>query len=318
MRALNVLFRSSVALPFMAAIAAAAHDLDAGPADAPGWTFDLWIVLPLAASALLFTIGWMRLQRRSHRHVGRWRRRAWLFAGGWGVVAGALVSPLHAAGERSFTAHMLEHELLMLLGAPLLVLAEPLVVMLWALPATLRLSVAGLFANGMARRLWSRATEPFTATVLQAAALWIWHAPALFDRALQSDAWHVAQHLSFLLSALLFWSAMLHRSGAPTGALSAAGSGSQAVRSVAALCLFVTSLVSGALGGLMAMSQSPWYAGYARLGLAPFGLTPAEDQQLAGLLMWIPGGLVHAGVALALVRDVFTLNTAGRRGSDAT
>jgi cytochrome c oxidase assembly factor CtaG len=70
---------------------------------------------------------------------------------------------------------------------------------------------------------------------------------------------------------------------------------------LAVLCLFVTSLVSGALGALMAFSESPWYAGYARLGMAPFGLTPAEDQQLAGLIMWVPGGLVHALAALALV-----------------
>jgi putative membrane protein len=59
--------------------------------------------------------------------------------------------------------------------------------------------------------------------------------------------------------------------------------------------------VSGALGAFMAFSSSPWYAGYTSLGLAPFGLTPAEDQQLAGLLMWIPGGLVHAFAALALL-----------------
>ena len=65
------------------------------------------------------------------------------------------------------------------------------------------------------------------------------------------------------------------------------------------------------------MSPSPWYAGYARLGMAPFGLTPAEDQQLAGLLMWIPGGLVHAVVALVLIRTVFVTNHAGEREADA-
>ncbi|MDB5816511.1 MAG: hypothetical protein JWQ11_151, partial [Rhizobacter sp.] len=103
--------------------------------------------------------------------------------------------------------------------------------------------------------------------------------------------------LSFLVSALLFWTAMLHRT--------AGHSMSSATRGVAALCLFATSIVSGALGALMAISQSPWYDGYARLGMTPFGLTPAEDQQVAGLLMWIPGGLVHALVALALVRGMF-------------
>jgi cytochrome c oxidase assembly factor CtaG len=145
------------------------------------------------------------------------------------------------------------------------------------------------------RWLWSRLTEPVTATLLQAAALWLWHAPALFDLALASDSWHAIQHLSFLMSALVFWTAMLGRRGR---------SGATAQRGVAALCLFATSVVSGALGALMAFSDSPWYAGYSALGMAPFGLTPAEDQQIAGLIMWVPGGLVHAVAALLLVRTM--------------
>jgi cytochrome c oxidase assembly factor CtaG len=72
------------------------------------------------------------------------------------------------------------------------------------------------------------------------------------------------------------------------------------------LCLVVTSIVSGALGALMAFATSPWYAGYARLGMAPFGLTPSEDQQIAGLLMWVPGGLVHAAAALLMMRRVLS------------
>jgi cytochrome c oxidase assembly factor CtaG len=125
-----------------------------------------------------------------------------------------------------------------------------------------------------------------TATLAQAATLWVWHTPALFDLALTYEGWHVAQHLSFLVSALFFWQAML---------------GPRRSLGLSAVCLFATSLVAGALGALMAFSDSPWYARYALLGMAPFGLTPAQDQQLAGLLMWIPGGLVHAGAALAVV-----------------
>ena len=121
---------------------------------------------------------------------------------------------------------------------------------------------------------------------MQALALWIWHLPGLFERALQNEGWHIAQHLSFLLSALFFWSAILHR---------------RKSRGLAAGCLFATSIIGGALGAFMALSESPWYASYAALGLAPLGLTPAEDQQLAGLLMWIPGGMIHAAVALWLV-----------------
>jgi cytochrome c oxidase assembly factor CtaG len=129
--------------------------------------------------------------------------------------------------------------------------------------------------------VWQALSAPVAATVLQAIALVIWHAPALFDRALGHVEWHIAQHASFLLTALLFWAAMFRAS-----------------RGLAALCLFLTSLAGGALGALMSLSASPWYAGYASLDMAPFGLTPQDDQAMAGLIMWIPGGLVHAGAAL--------------------
>ncbi|MEH3121358.1 MAG: cytochrome c oxidase assembly protein [Sphingomonas phyllosphaerae] len=281
--------RLSRALPLpLLAFAAPALAHSGGAADhhaPPGWTLDPWIVAPLALAALLFARGWRRLHARSGQGSGALRRRGLLYAAGLLVLAAALVSPLHEAGERSFAAHMFEHELLMLVGAPLLVLAEPLAVMLWAFPSKTRRTLAAVVPVIAAP--WRRLTGAVTATVLQAVALWLWHAPALFDRALASEGWHVAQHLSFLVTALLFWTAMLHRR-------TAAG--------IAALCLVATAIVSGALGALMAFATSPWYAGYASLGMAPFGLTPAEDQQLAGLLMWVPGGLVHAGAALLLMR----------------
>lgn len=273
-----------------------AHGGHAHAVEPPGWTWDSQITVPLLLSAAIFAGGWWRLHARSARGAMRLRLRGAAFALGWLMLASALVSPLHEAGERSFAAHMVEHELLMLVATPLLVLAEPLAIMLWAFPAGGRRVLGGLGGSAPVVRCWRRLSGPVTATVIQAAALWAWHAPALFDRALASDGWHFAQHLSFVVSALLFWTAMLGRRG---GQAADAGT-----RALAALCLFVTSVVSGALGALMAFSESPWYAGYARLGLAPFGLTPAEDQQLAGLIMWVPGGLVHAAAALILVRTI--------------
>lgn len=261
---------------------------------APGWSLDPWITGPLALAAALFVAGWLRLHRRSTRNGSGMRRQAWLFGAGWAVLAAAVVSPLHEAGERSFTAHMVEHELIMLAAAPLLALSRPLATMLWALPAPGRQALGACGRAKPIRRLWTTAAAPVAATAIQAAALWLWHAPRLFDLALARPAWHVAQHLSFLASALLFWTAM-------------ADAARRNGHGVAALCLFATSVVSGALGALMAFSASPWYAGYAAMGIAPFGLNPVEDQQFAGLLMWIPGGLVHAGAALAalglLLRD---------------
>jgi len=284
--------------------AALAHGGHVHPTELPGWTWDPWITTPLLLSAVLLAAGWVRLRARSTTGLSALRRRGWLFTAGWLVLAAALVSPLHEAGERSFTAHMLEHELLMLVAAPLLVLAEPLAIMLWAFPAAGRGAIGGAVASRPVRAMWRGLTGAVTATLLQAGALWLWHMPALFDRALASEGWHVAQHLSFIVTALLFWTAMLGRHG------------SRATlphrRAKAALCLFATSIISGALGALMAFSESPWYRGYAALGMAPFGLTPAEDQQLAGLLMWIPGGLVHAGAALVIARTLLARGPAGQ------
>ena len=118
--------------------------------------------------------------------------------------------------------------------------------------------------------------------------MWAWHAPPLFDRALDSFGWHIAQHACFFLSSLLFWWAMLHPRERGSG------------YGVSAACLFATSLIGGALGALMSFSSSPWYADYAAMGMTGIGLDPVDDQRLAGLIMWIPGGLVHGVAALAL------------------
>lgn len=267
------------------------HDLGAFRGEPPRWTVDPWIVTPLLFIAFLYLKGQSHLRGRSTRGLARLSRNMSYFAGGWLSLSIALISPLHQAGERSFTAHMFEHELIMLVAAPLFVLSEPLAVMLWAFPSAARRYIAAAAATPPLRQLWRLSTAPVIATLVQAAALWLWHAPALFDLALDSARWHAAQHLSFLVSALLFWTSMLsRRTPAP----------------LAALCLVTTSIVSGALGAFMAFAPSPWYEGYARLGLSPFGLTPAEDQQLAGLLMWVPGGLVHAGAALILIRRMLS------------
>jgi putative membrane protein len=272
--------RWATALPLLiAAGPALAHD---GEVHGAAWTFGPEIILPLLVGALVYAVGFARLWKRSDRGRASLRRESWLFGLGWLVLAGSLVSPLHEAGERSFTMHMIEHELIMLVAALLIVAGRPGPALLWGLPDRLRPAGAAL-----ARwPVWRLLTDPVVATVLQALAIWAWHAPRLFDLALGSDGWHIAQHFSFIATALLFWWAMLFGRG---------GYG------VAILCLFLTSMVGGLLGALMALSSSPWYQGYAALGLTPEGLSPAEDQQLAGLIMWLPGGTFHLAAALWLL-----------------
>jgi putative membrane protein len=249
-------------------------------------TLDLWIVGPLAVSGTLYARGVTRLWRRlgPGRGVRIWQ--ALSFASGWLLLALALVSPLHRLGERLFTAHMIEHELLMLVAAPLFALSQPLGVLLWAFSPGTRAALGSVAHRRWYAECWSRLSAPLAATVLQAAMLWLWHVPALFERALAREGWHVAQHLCLLLSATLFWWAIdrASRRGGRHG--------------VAGMLLFITALQSGLLGALMAFAGSPWYAQYVALGSAGALADPLADQQIAGLIMWIPGGTVHAAAAL--------------------
>lgn len=268
--------RAAALVLLVSAAPALAHE---GHEHGPGWTLSPSVTVPLLLGAMLYGFGFARLWARSDRGRSGLRRDAWLFSSGWLVLAGALMSPLHEAGERSFTMHMIEHELIMLVAALLIVAGRPGPALLWGLPKPLRATSAAVSRWP----LWRVLTDPIVATVLQALAIWAWHAPGLFDLALRSEGWHVAQHLSFITTALLFWWAMLHGRTSP---------------GTAVLCLFLTSMIGGLLGALMAFSSSPWYAGYAEMGLNPAGLSPAQDQQLAGLIMWIPGGTFHLAAAV--------------------
>jgi putative membrane protein len=247
------------------------------------WTLSPELVIPLGLALLIYFVGRARLAKRASTPPSG----AGLFLSGWTVLALALASPLHEAGERSFTMHMIEHELIMLVAALLLASSNSGAILAWGLPRPLRLALGGGWKSPL-QRVWKRLTEPVTATVVQGVVMWAWHAPPLFDRALDSFGWHMAQHSCFFVSSLLFWWAMLHPRSRSTG------------YGTSAACLFATSLIGGALGALMSFSSSPWYAQYAAMGMTGIGLDPVDDQRLAGLIMWIPGGLVHGAAALAM------------------
>jgi putative membrane protein len=125
---------------------------------------------------------------------------------------------------------------------------------------------------------WAALTAPATVWLLHGLALWIWHMPSLYDAALQSEAIHAIQHLCFFLSASLFWWGIAH------GRYGRAGYG------VAVVYIFATAMHSGILGALLTFSPHVWYPLYERTSTT-LGLTPLEDQQLAGLLMWVPAGV---------------------------
>jgi cytochrome c oxidase assembly factor CtaG len=251
------------------------------------WSFEPLVVASLVLMAGLFAVGLWRLRREA---PGRRFPRTWeqlCFVGGWLALFIALVSPLHAWGSVLFSAHMTQHEILMLVAAPLLVLGRPLVVFLWAFPVEWSRRIGNLAKVPTISRAWHYLTIPFVAWLVHAVALWTWHVPLLFEAVLHNEWVHTLQHLSFLISALLFWWALIH---GPQGAM---GYGA------ALLYLFTTSIHSGALGALLTVARSVWYPSYIGL-TSSWGMTPLEDQQLGGLIMWIPAGLVYVIAGLAL------------------
>src|SRR5439155_1353311 len=189
------------------------------------------------------------------------------------TLAGALLPPLDRVAAALLSAHMGQHVLLTLVAAPLLALAQPLNVALAALPRAWR-----------PRRLPGARLPVAAAALAHAGALWAWHLPPLYDLALASPLLHALEHATLMATAVwLWWAASRQR---PAGALA----------------LFATALHAGALGALLTLAPRPWFAAHQAGGA---GLSALEDQQLAGILMWVPAGTLLTGFALALLAAWF-------------
>jgi putative membrane protein len=252
------------------------------------WTWEPITIALLLVSAVLYGAGVRQLWRRAGigRGVSRWQAAA--FGAGLLSVAIALVSPLAWLSQILFSAHMTQHEVLMLIAAPLLVLGHPIFAFLWALPPSWR-DAAGQWSHGpRVRACWCAATAPLAVFLAHAVALWVWHLPALYDAALANAGVHALEHLSYVLTAALFWWGMT------AGRYGKMGYG------VAVLYVFLTAVHSSILGALMTVAPGVWYPWY-QAAAAPWQINALEDQQLAGLLMWVPSGLIFIVLGLALL-----------------
>lgn len=287
---------------------AAAHVLDPStPAQASfGWSFEPLVAGALVLSLALYACGFWRLRARSGARSRMLRHRhGAAFGVGWATLVVALVSPLDALGAALFSAHMVQHELLMLVAAPLLVLGRPLGVWMWALPTAWRTAAGAAVRWRPLKVCWGCITAPLTTWLLHAAALWLWHAPRLFQAAVLHSWIHTLQHTSFLASALLFWWTILGRRG-----------GSEA-GAPAMLSLFTTMVHTGALGALLALAPGLWYPLYVEPTSA-LGFDPLQDQQMGGLVMWVPGGVAYLVSALAIAARWLVDRPAPAAASGAT
>jgi cytochrome c oxidase assembly factor CtaG len=210
------------------------------------------------------------------------------FVAGLVVLVVALVSPIHTLSSELLWVHMVQHVLLVVVAAPLVVLGAPLVPMTLALPMPWRRRIRSWARARLVRGAGSVLQRPITAWVVSVAALWAWHVPPLYDLAVGNQVVHALEHLSFVATAVLFWWAAFRP--APAGGLAGG---------LQVLFVFAAGVQSGALGALLTFAGTPLYGPYVHTAMS-WGLTPLQDQQLAGLIMWIPAGLVYFVAAAAL------------------
>ena len=251
-------------------------------------SFDPFALPPIALFAIGYIIGARRLRRHAMGDGGlRWWERA-SFALGIVTLVVALWSPLDRLSDIAFAAHMAQHELLMLVAPPLIVLGRPTAALWWALPRDARAEFAAMARTPRVRTGWRIVSDPVAALVVHGTIVWAWHWPSAFEAALHNELVHGVQHaLFFATAALFFWSLRQGRYGK-------GGYG------LAALYVFLTALHTGVLGALLSVATRTWYPTQAARA-SDWSLNALEDQQLAGLIMWIPGGVALALIGLAFL-----------------
>ncbi len=246
-----------------------------------------WVLATVAVSAVWY---WRGTRRPSLRQVGAPRHRAipWRgvsFAAGLATVVVALDSPVERLADDWFWAHMLQHVLLMMVAAPLLVLGAPWMPFWRPLPLRFRRRLARAVVKSP-RLAWLRRVARFLATPVAAWVLFnvdlgLWHVPALYDLTLRNTGVHYAEHLSFVLLGLLFWAQVVESSPFHPS-LTSFG---RAIYATAA------SAASWVLALVLALATSPFYpaqtAGHR-------GLSALSDQQLAAGVMLGPGSIPYA------------------------
>lgn len=255
----------------------------AGHTVTPTNLWDEWHIDPLVAVLLVVGIvAYFRWEPDSRRRSA--------FSAGIALVAAALISPLDAISESLASVHMVQHMLLTLLAAPLIAWSRPLEAMLRSSPRSAR-KIVGRWRRqtGLTPARTDLLRHPVLAFAAHAGTLWFWHAALFYEAALTHLPIHALQHVTFLFTAVWMWSTVLGGMWSPRVSL---GTG--------ILALFGTSLQGVLLSAMLTFAVSPWYEPYR--STAPlWGLDPLSDQQLAGLIMWIPAGLVYIAAALGLL-----------------
>ena len=232
------------------------------------------MTLVLVAFTAIYSCGWYRLWKTLPNLISVWRFTA--FVAGMVSLGLAIGSPLAELDERLLTAHMVQHLLLMIVAAPLVLLGAPSITLLHGLPRSFVRDVLGpLLRARLVHRLGGICAHPAFCWLAGSLVVIGWHVPAAFDLALRSHWWHEIEHACFFTAGLLFWWPVIR----PWP--SAAGS-----RWSVPLYLFLATLPCDALSAFLAFSDHVIYRPYMSADGA-FNLSPLQDQGLAGALMWV-------------------------------
>jgi putative membrane protein len=251
------------------------------------WTLDPLALGGVAVSSAIYTRGLLTLWRSAGTGAGVSRSEATAFYLGQVSLLIALVSPIDRLSDLLFSAHMAQHEFLLVVAPPLVIWGKPVVSLAWAFGPERRGAVMRALASPALTRAWRWLSAPFVILLLHGLVIWLWHLPTLFEAALRSEVVHAVQHASFFATAAVFWWGILR------GRYGRGGYG------LAAAFVFATAMHTSVLGALLTVAGRLWYPLYAARGQA-YAVDALEDQQLAGLIMWVPAGVLLGLLALAL------------------
>jgi putative membrane protein len=290
MRRLVSLLASLVVAGAALPTTALAHGASAPSPELPGvllsWSLDPLVMGGLLAAAAAWIVA-VRRVAAAHPANPHPRYRSWLFIGGLVAIALALCSPIEAYEGQLFSVHMVQHLLLELVAAPLLLLAAPITLALRATTPAWRRRLLAVLHSRAVRVL----SFPVIAWGLFAAVNWGWHFSTLYDQALENDPLHYLQHATFLAAALLFWWPPLGVDPSPW----------RLPHPVRLLYLFLAMPQNSFLGVALLSAPTVLYPHYLT-NLRDWGPTPLEDQQLGGTIMWVVGDVAFlAGMALVLL-----------------
>jgi cytochrome c oxidase assembly factor CtaG len=207
-------------------------------------------------------LGLTALRRRSEIQAVRPCQITY-FAAGWLALVVALVSPLCRMAATLAAAHMVQHVILVAVAPPLLVLGTATIL------------------SGVPRGRGRSFATPLVAGLLYGAAIWFWHAPLPYQAALLSESVHLLMYATLVGAALLFWRSLIATTWLERDRCGGA-----------VLSALATTIHTGLLGALLTFAPTPWYPLLAQRSVS-WGLTPLEDQQLAGLTMWVPMGSIY-------------------------